>query len=361
LYLAKLKVRTVNSSDGERDRWQEIVDLIEKYGGVLTNPSREVELNVIYRHLYGSYPSSFTLDEFEGNGKQFYESEVSSCREGDLNYYQTGTLINPYLGPVHSEVTRIIAESLPSAKPELVVRDNKVLQKTLKTLFVGLKALDDVSRLSKDITEGLKHAELMEITRPNFLINASTVLSIKFPKRLERRNITQQLLQNKKEVSRHEQSLRKSHLSWESNKEIMSHMSERLKRIFLGYSEFFDTTKLLQLLEKYDESQLCLEEIFQARLMTIKFHTFVVRSQVDDLVSFLRSSLMEADYLSKRIPREWTNPAENGWNQAVKFLYKQATQRDLAFDYLKDLSLDWDKETRIPLSVDALCNNAYTC
>ena len=70
---------------------------------------------------------------------------------------------------------------------------------------------------------------------------------------------------------------------------------------------------------------------------------------------------MKADYLSKRIPHEWTKPAENGWNQAVKFLYKQATQRDLAFDYLKDLSLGLDKETRIPLSVDALCNSAYTC
>ena len=138
-------------------------------------------------------------------------------------------------------------------------------------------------------------------------------------------------------------------------------MNERLKSIFQGCSKFFDTTKLQHLLEKYDESQLCLEEIFQARLMTMKFHTFVVRSRVDDLVSFIRNSLEKADFLSKRIPHEWTEPAENGWNQAVKFLYKQATQRDVAFDYLKDLSLGWDKETRIPLSVDALCNSAYTC
>ena len=358
LYLAKLNVGTVNSSDAERDQWQEIVDLIEKYGGVLTNPSREVELNVIYRHLYGSHPSSFTLEEFESNGKQFYESEVSACWEGDLNYYQTGTLINPYLEPVHSEVSRIIAESLPSAKTQLVVRDTKVLQETQKTLFVVLKALDDVFRLWKDITEGLKHAELMKITRPNFLINASTVLSIKFPRLLERRNITQRLLQNKKKISRQEQSLRESRFSWESTREILSHMNEGLKRIFHGYRKFFDTTKLLQLLEKYSESQLCLEEIFEARLMTLKFHTFVIRSQVDDLVSFMRSSLAKADYLSKRIPREWTKPAENGWNQAVKFLYKQATQKDLAFEYLKDLSLGLDKETRIPLSVDALYNGA---
>ena len=109
-------MRTVNSSDTERDRWQEIVDFIEKYGGVLTNPSREVELNVIYRHLYGSYPRLFTADELEATGKQFYESEVTACGESDLNYYQTGTLINPHLKPVYNEATRIIAESLPGTK-----------------------------------------------------------------------------------------------------------------------------------------------------------------------------------------------------------------------------------------------------
>ena len=361
LYLAKLKVGTVNSSDGERDQWQEIVDFIEQYGGVLTNPNREVELNVIYRHLYGIYPSSFTLDEFEASGKQFYESQGSACGEGDLNYYQSGTLINRYLAPVYNEVTRITTVSVPSAKIQLVVRDEKALQGTLKTLFVVLKALDDVRRLSKDIMEGLEHVKLMETERANILINASIVMSIKFPKCLERLDIMQELLQDKKEVTRQEQSIREIRFSWESQREIMSHMSEGLKSIFHAYSEFFDSTKLLHLLEKYDESELCLREIFQARLIAIKFHTFVIRSQVDDVVSFTRSSLRKPEYISKRIPSEWTKSAKNEWNQAVKFLYKQATQRDFDFDYLKDLSLGWDKETRIPLSVDALFNNECIC
>lgn len=202
----------------------------------------------------------------------------------------------------------------------------------------------------------------MEITRRNILKNASSVLSIKFPKRLERRSVTKQLLQSKELLNQQEQSLREIYFSWESRGKIMTHMNERLKSIFTRHREFFrDTTKLLQLLEKYDESQLCLEEIFQAKLMTMKFRAFVLRSELDDLISFTRRSLMKADYLSRRIPREWTKPAKKGWNQAVKFLYKQATQRDLAFDYLKDLNLGWDKETRIPLSVDALYSCAYTC
>ena len=360
LYLAKLKVGTVNSSDGERDHWQEIVDLIEEYGGVLTNPSREVELNVIYRHLYGSHPNSFTLDEFESSGKQFYEREVSACDEAELNYYQTGTLFNRYMDAVDREVARIVAESLPSAKSQLTVRDKKVLaQETLRTFSVALNVLGDLSRLRKDTTEGLRHIKLMEITRRNILINASTVLSIKFPKSLEKRSITQQLLQSKEELSRQEQSLRENYFWWESLKEVMTHTNEHLKSIFNRHRGFFgDTTKLLQLLEKYGESQLCLDEILQANMITLKFHTFVLRSRVDDLVSLMRTSLTKAEYLSKRIPSEWEKTAKNGWNQAVKFLYKQAYQRDLAFDYLKDLSLGWGKETRIPLSVDALYNSA---
>lgn len=362
LYLAKLKVGIVNSSYDERDHWQEIVDLIEDYGGVLTNPKREVELNVIYRHLYGSYPNSFTLDEFESSGEPFYERQISACNEADLNYYQTGTLLNRYMDAVDREVVRIIDESLPRAKTQLIVRDKKLLQGTLRTFFVALNILGDLSRLSKDITEGFNHIKLMEITRRNILKNASSVLSIKFPKRLERRSVTKQLLQSKELLNQQEQSLREIYFSWESRGKIMTHMNERLKSIFTRHREFFrDTTKLLQLLEKYDESQLCLEEIFQAKLMTMKFRAFVLRSELDDLISFTRRSLMKADYLSRRIPREWTKPAKKGWNQAVKFLYKQATQRDLAFDYLKDLNLGWDKETRIPLSVDALYSCAYTC
>lgn len=361
LYLAKLNVGTVNSSDGERDQWQETVDMIEEYGGVLTYPCREVELNVIYSHLYGSYPNSFTLDEFEASGKQFYESEVSACREGDLNYYQTGTLINPYMESVASELVRLTAMPLPSVKTQLVVRDIKALQETRRTLFVALRALNEVSRLRKDIIEGLKHAKFMGIKRRNFPINASTVLSIEFPKRLKRSRTTQKLLQNKKKLNRLEESLRELRFSWESKKAITSHMNERLKSILHRYSEFFgDITELLQLLEKHDQSELCVEEIFQAKLITIKFRTYVLRYEVDDLVTFKRSSLKKAEFVSKRIPNEWTKPAKNGWNQAVKFLYKQATRRDLAFDYLKDLSLGWDKETRIPLNVDALYNNAYT-
>ena len=107
LYLAKLYVGTQRSSKGGKDPWQEIVNLIEKHGGVLTYPNREVELNLLYKHLFGSYPNPFAMDPSELPSELFYKSEVSQCREHDFNHYSTGTMINPYQKTVHNELSTI--------------------------------------------------------------------------------------------------------------------------------------------------------------------------------------------------------------------------------------------------------------
>ena len=127
LYLAKLNTGIEKTPKGKKDRWQEIVDLIEKYGAVLAYPSREVELNVIYRHLYGSHPYSFTLDYFEASNEQFYKSNFSACSEHDLNYYLTGTQVNPYLKAVLRELMRITRKR---DNFEVVSRDHKVRKQT---------------------------------------------------------------------------------------------------------------------------------------------------------------------------------------------------------------------------------------
>ncbi|KAJ7370906.1 hypothetical protein OS493_028980 [Desmophyllum pertusum] len=195
----------------------------------------------------------------------------------------------------------------------------------------------------------------MAVKRRLNSINASTVSSIKFPKLLERPSYTQNVQRNMKELNQQEQSLHETRFTHESTKAILSHWNEHLKIILHRYSEFFgDITKITQLLEKYEGSELCLEEIIQAEMIAIKFRIYVVRSRVDDLISFMRTSLEEAEFISKRVPSEWINSTEGAWNQAVKFIYQHATERDLAFDYLQDLSLGCDKDTRIPLSVDAL-------
>ncbi len=352
LYLAKLYVGTEKPSKGRNDQWQEIVNLIDRHGGVLTYPSREAELNVIYKHLFGSHPEPFTLDEFEAGMETFYKNELSGCREDDFNQYKTGTLIKPYLDVVHSELMEII-ESPSFAKQvfELVPRDRNMLKQTLETLLLRRQAYQDLSQLSKDVVEELERIKVESERKHAF--NATTI-AIQLPKFVWPERI-QELLHLKNKIQESNQFNNKMRFQHQSIKAIMHHHNRCLKQILHKYSWVFgEITKFENLLEKYEESHSCEEEIFQAALLTMKFHNYVQRSRVEDLASFQRISLPEAVFVSKRIPREWTEPAEDGWNQAVKFLYQQATQKDLAFDYLKDLSLGYDKQTRIPLSVDAL-------
>lgn len=166
-------------------------------------------------------------------------------------------------------------------------------------------------------------------------------------------SISQQLLRNTKELNWQERQLREIRLQYQSIKAHTSHRNKCLKSILHKHSRF------IKLLEMHEESQLCLDEIFYARLLILKFNVYVLRSRTGDLVCLRRNGLDKGEFASKRIPSEWT-PAHvydertSFWTEAVKFVYQQATQRDLAFDYLQVLSLGFDKDTRIPLSAEAL-------
>ena len=351
LYLAKLYVGTQNCSKSGKDPWQEIVTLIEKHGGVLTYPNREVELNLLYKHLFGSHLNSFALDPSELPNELFYKSEVSQCREHDLNHYTTGTMINPYLETVDNELLMIIRPvNMAENSFQLIPRDLTQLQTLLDTLSKVQKANSDMFLLFRDLKQGIERTE-REIIRRRNKADASITLTITSPKLS---------LSNKKKIKQQEQTLREIHFDHESLKAITSHKNRYLKHILHKHSWVYgDTAKFVQLLEKFEESELCREEIFQAKFILLKFSTYVLRCQTDDLVSFMRLGLDEAEFTSKRIPDEWKVPAaENGrtpsWNQALKFLYKQAIERDLTFDYLQAISLGLDRNTRIPLSVDAL-------
>ena len=66
-----------------------------------------------------------------------------------------------------------------------------------------------------------------------------------------------------------------------------------------------DTAKFVQLLEKFEDSELCKDEFFQANLIMMKFHNYILSSNTDDLLSLMRSTLDKAEFTSKRIPRAW--------------------------------------------------------
>ena len=363
LYLAKLNVGTENNSDSENDSWQEIISLIKMHGGVLTYPDREVELHVLYKHLFGSHLDLFALDPLEADREQSFKSGFSQCRESDVDHYNSGTMINPHAEAVHTELLRIIKlKTSENKKFQLIPRQLSQLENHLNTLRAVQEANLDLYRLTKDVLKGRIHTEL-EFARRHNKADTPTTTDIKVPKSVIILKPTimehfRTFMRTMKEVEEGHREIRSTH---ESTAAIISHRNKHLKHIFHKHSGVYgDTRNMVKLIEKYEESALCLEEIFQAILLRMKFTSYVSRSRVTDFLSFWKSSLEGTEFTSKRIPGEWMpgNAKSNGslpWNQATRFLYQQATQRDFTlYDYLQVLNLGQDKNTRIPLSVDTL-------
>ena len=351
LYLAKFYIGTMDTFEGERDYWQEVTDLIESHGGVLSYPNREVELHAIYQHLYGNHLEPFTLGGFEADGKQFYQNELSTCTEHDFRYYIAGTMINPH----EREVYATLWEIMKSFRSEVVLPEQRMIEQAFEVLIERQLALQDLSVLFHDLIQGLKEIDLkLGSIGEKAITDKTSSLAVHYPKIFPAE--TKQLLFILKDrTHRSEQRLRKLHFEYKSEKAINRHKLTYLNKFWYKYKNLLkDRKEFYSLLEKYERSELCEEEIFYATLLKCVFQTYVSKSRADNPESFSRTGLEEAKFVSNRIPKEWIVTQKGGWNQAVKFLYQQATKRDLAFDYLKDLSLGSDTDTRIPLSADSL-------
>ena len=351
LYLAKLHVGTQESGQSERDPWQEIVDLIEENGGRLTYPNRDVELNVLYKHLFGGNLNPFVLDQSELPNKRFFESLATQCRQPDMKHYGTGSMKNPYQEKIHYKIRQLISSvNAQQNRFQLVPRDLSQPYTTRETLVAVKKAFSDLSRLSVLLE---RYNDNDEIVRRRNDTETSGSLYV---------NSQKLSLSHKKRMKQLDNRLREMHIRYESSKAIESHINRHLKEILHEHSGVFgeeETSTIRKLLERSEEKALCIDEIFQAEVMIMKFTHYIVNSHTEDLISLKQRSLYSAEFTSRRIPEEWKIlGARKGsiptWNLAVKFLYRVATKRDLTFDYLQNLSLGLDKDTRIPLSVDAL-------
>ena len=349
LYLAKLHVGTQKRGQSERDPWQEIVDLIEKNGGRLTYPNRDVELNVIYKHLFGGNLNPFVLEQSEVPNKLFFKSLATQCRQPDLKHYGTGSMNNPYQEKIHYKIRQLISSvNAQQNRFQLVPRDLSQPYTTRETLVAVEKASWDLSRLSvlleRHNDEIVRRRNDTETFR-NLYVNSQKLS-----------------LSNKKRMKQLDNRLREMHIRYESSKAIESHINRHLKEILHEHGGMVgekETSIIRKLLKRSEERALCMDEIFQAEFMIMKFKHYIVNSHTEDLISLMQSLLYRTKFTSRRIPVEWKmESAYEGsiptWNLAVKFFYRLATQRDLTFDYLQVLSLGLDKDTRIPLSVDAL-------
>ena len=350
LYLAKLHVGTQETGQSKRDPWQEIVNLIEENGGRLTYPNRDVELNVLYKHLFGGNLNPFVLDQSELPNKLFFKSLATQCRQHDLQHYGTGSLENPFEKKIHHKILQLISSlNARQNRLQLVPRDSSRPYTTRKTLVAVEKASSDLSRLLSDFSALMESNKNEIIRRRN-----DTKISRDFYV-----NSKKLSLSDKKKIKEIDNQLREMHFQYESLKAIDFHRN--LKEILHKHSGVLgeeETSITRNLLERSEESVLRMDEIFQAKFMILKFRHYILDSRTEDLLSSKQHTLYRAE-ITSRIPVEWKMADTNKesiptWNLAVKFLYRLATQRDLAFDYLQVLSLGLDKDTRIPLSVDAL-------
>ena len=352
LYLAKLHVGTQKRDQSERDPWQEIVDLIKENGGRLTYPNRDVELNVLYKHLFGGNLNPFVLDESELPNKLFFKSLATQCRQHDLQHYGTGSLENPFEKKIHHKILQLISSlNARQNRFQIVPRDSSRPYTTRKTLVAVEKASSDLSRLLSDFSALMESNKDEIIRRRN-----DTKISRDFYVNSQKLSLS-----DKKKIKEIDNQLREMHFQYESLKAIEFHRNRHLKEILHEHSGVLgeeETSITRKLLERSEESVLCMDEIFQAKFMILKFRHHILDSRTEDLLSSKQRTLYRAE-ITSRIPVEWKMADTNKesiptWNLAVKFLYRLATQRDLAFDYLQVLSLGLDKDTRIPLNVDAL-------
>ena len=353
LYLAKLHVGTQKRGQSEGDPWQEIVNLIEENGGRLTYPNRDVELNVLYKHLFGGNLNPFVLDQSELPNNLFFKSLATQCRQPDLKHYGTGSMNNPYQTKIYYKIRQLISFVVERQNRfQSVPRDLSQPYTTRETLVALEKASWDLSRLLSNVwvllerqNDGIIRRRNDTETSRNLYVN-SQKLSLSGMKKMKQ-------LENK---------LREMRIRHESLKAIESHINRHLKEILHEHSGVFgeeETTTIRKLLERSEEKALCMDEIFQAEFMINKFTHYIASSHTEDLISLMQSLLYKTKFTYRRIPVEWKMPGTRegsipAWNLAVKFLYRLATQRDLTFDYLQVLSLGLDKDTRIPLSADAL-------
>ena len=340
LYLAKLNIRMRDDpSGGKSDPWQDIADLIEKYGGMLTYPKRTAELHLLYEHSFGSFLNPFRLDRSNSQTEWFYESDVSQCTASDFDYYKTGTMINPYWGEINSELGRIY-ESLAEKLNTQTIRE--VRDANLALL-----------QLSEDRLNRVKKTEMEVVRRRNQARCAIT--SVKIPKVMK--SFSTRILSMRNASDTLKQNLSERWFKYDSIIKILNHWPKHMKKILLQHRDVFgDTTKMFKLLEKYKESNLCMEEINEAIMINTNFRYYVTQSRAIDFFSLMRHA-PECEFANERIPSEWLDLTVlqdiDVWNQGIKFLYQKGTQRyDSTFDYLQVLSLGLGRNTRIPLSVE---------
>ena len=248
---------------------------------------------------------------------------------------------------------------LKSANSQLVPRELHQLQSSLTVTREVEKAYSELMQINDGMSSGIQRIQ-NEAARRRTQARSPKAATVKIPKVMRTEvNLTKFFISMRNNLVNQEQKLSELRFKHDSLITIETQNNKHIQNILYKYKHVFgDAKEMFDVLEKYEESNLCMDGIFQAMMISSNFIAYVIRSRTNDFYSFKRSSLPEREFASERIPTAWKSSLDpqgkDIWNQAVKFLYQQGTQRyDSSFNYLQVLSLGCDKDTRVPLNVEA--------
>ena len=245
--------------------------------------------------------------EISAKSELFYERDASHCSDSDLDHYNTGTMINPYENAVQRDLRKIM-ESLGRVIADVQLIPRKFdQQRSLKIILEAERANSDLVQLFKDLVNGHTRVEMLvtQLQRRNKdRVPNNTVFKI--PKRInDGSNLKQKLFSWANDLERKKHLLSEIRFEYASLNAITTHQNKYLKEILHKYSELFrDTKEMFELLEKYEESNLCRDEIFQARVINLQFSIYDLRCRTNDFFSMLPYP-GESTFTSKRTPSEW--------------------------------------------------------
>ena len=198
-------------------------------------------------------------------------------------------MINPHEDAMRDELLHL-TEPLRGAPTnvQLIPRESNQLQSSLKIFLEAKRAASsDLIELYHDVSNGLKRIRMVATKVRNEARFPNTV-AVNIPKGITNRfQLKQELSPRANILDSGKHLLRERRYMHDSLNAVKSHERKYLKEILHKHGEVLgDTTEMFELLAKCEESYLCEEEIYQAKMINLQFKIYVLRSRYNDFFLF---------------------------------------------------------------------------
>ena len=328
LYLAK--VFSFPISGAKFNPWEEVERIIRNHGGKTMFPPKDVEMNIIYRRLFGWIPNDLELN---------LRPDVRGFVSGLLSTFQNkqNTSSQCDLQSSFKEKGMEIG-SLPSLKP--------ILQEILRQLDLVNRRVYQHPNFAFLVSLALEDLKLCQLQANRILIYQEKLAAL--TKSMDRFNVP---YKSKYRTVLKVTPLYLFYLMRMWHHEVFQHFS-CIKMAFDRYRRLFYDDKLLtQLIAQYEESTPT--RIFRDLCFYFKntFQTYLLSHLINNnYTEFTVLYHDQSDFLRKRMV--WTvdhdhSTATKSW--PLNFLFKFSTGFYNQFEYLKILNVALEPGTHITL------------